>query len=208
MNVQNAPNGMNVNREKRGKRKGKREKFLLSNPFTLFSLLLLFLPSSAYAQGAAPAMTGVQEVIVQYTHFAIPKNSGLCGLEREAIAETLNKSMTFNMVPAFPVASAKPPMMGTARIELVPEIHTVATQTLDCTSWVSLTAQTQSNVHIAPVDVLRNVKIVYWQQGALVSSSQSMHAGQVAELLTKMAQQFAQQYRMDQPPSLPAGPSK
>jgi hypothetical protein len=171
------------------------------SPFVLLAFLLL--PTAVHAQGAAPGMSDVQEVVVQYVHFTTPKAADICGLERETLTNTINKTLTDNAVPAFSVANAKPPMMGVARIELVPEISTISNQSLDCTSWVSLTAQTQSNVRIPPVEVLRNVKIVYWQQGILVPSSQSTHVDQVNDFLTKMAQQFAQQYRMDQPPALP-----
>lgn len=166
--------------------------------------LSLSVPSITHAQGAAPGMTGVQEVLVQYTHFTNSKAADICGLEREAIAKTLGNVLAENAVPALTVTNAKPPMMGVARIDLVPEISTVATQSLDCLSWVSLTAQTQSNVRLPPVDVLRNVKVVYWQQGILITSSQATHADQVSEYLKKMALQFAQQYRIDQPPALPA----
>jgi hypothetical protein len=92
--------------------------------------------------------------------------------------------------------------MGVARIELVPEIASVSTQELDCTSWISLTAQNQTNVHIPPVDTLRNVTVVYWKQGSMVTSGQALHHALIGDLLKKMADQFAQQYHIDQPPEI------
>lgn len=210
MNALNAHSGMSVSKVGTriwGLGTGKERTSPKPQPLVpfVFSFLLTFLPTQVFAQGAAPGMSGVQEVMVQYTHFTVPKTSDMCGLEREAIANAINKTLTENAVPAFPSALAKPPMMGVARIELAPEIATIASQSLDCTSWVSLSAQTQSNTRVPPIDILRNVKIVYWQQGALITSSQSTHADQVIELLTKLSTQFAKQYRMDQPPLLPTG---
>jgi len=148
-------------------------------------------------------MSGVQEVVVQYVRFLDPQKADKCGLQREPLTNAIVKMLTDSNAPAIPTSAAKPPLMGVARIELVPEISTLSNDGLDCTSWVSLSAQTQSNVRIAPIDVLRNVKVVYWQQGLLLATAQSTHASQVRDSLNIMAQQFARQYRLDQPPTLP-----
>lgn len=198
MNGPNAHNGMNVSKTEAGV-----QDWGFRRTGSFLALLLLLIPSCAYAQGAAPGMSGVKEVVVHYARFTDSKTADTCALERESLANAINKTLTDNAVPAIPVATAKPPMMGVARIDLVPEISTIATQDLDCTSWVSLTAQTQNNVVVPPIEVLRNVKIVYWQQGLMVASPQSTHSDRIAEYLKKMALQFAQRYRMDQPPELP-----
>jgi len=211
MNAPNVRNAMNASKSGTriwglGAREEKNFSGLQSLAPLAIALLIFLPPTTAHAQGAAPGMSGVQEVIVQYTHFGDAKNSDSCGLERESIAASLNKILSDSGTPAIPAAIAKPPMMGVARIELVPEIWSLAQQGLDCTSWVSLSAQSQSNVHIPPLDVLRNVKIVYWQKGALIASGQANHAEKVNQLLSEMAQQFAKQYRLDQPPALPKQP--
>ena len=172
--------------------------------FFAAAFLLPIFSSDANAQGAAPGMSGVKEVIVQYARFSNPKVADTCGLVREDLSAALNKVLTENTIPSIPVADAKPPMMGVARIELVPEIATLDSQDLDCTSWVSLTAESQGNVRVPPIDTLRNVKIIYWQRGTLLSSGLSTHQDTVISTLKKMAEQFARQYQLDQPPTGPA----
>jgi hypothetical protein len=167
-------------------------------------LIVIFLsPWAVFAQGAASSMYNVKEIIVQYTRFTNPKSSEECGLTREDLAALLKRSLQgADGVPAIPSSEANPPMLGVARIDLVPEISSFHNEELDCTSWVSLTAQSLSNVTVPPVDVLRNVKIVYWNQGLLVTSNQSVHAKLIEDTLEKMARQFVKQYHIDQPPML------
>ncbi len=172
--------------------------------FTAFYFLSVFVPSLAHAQGAAPGMFGVREIVVQYANFTNPKTADTCGLVREELAGILKKALTDSNVPAIAATDAKPPIMGVARIELVPEIASVNSQDLDCVSWVSLTAQSRSNVRVPPVDTLRSITVVYWRQGTMVASGQASHERLIGDLLKKMAQQFAQQYRIDQPPDIPA----
>lgn len=172
--------------------------------FSCFLGIGLFLASPSMAQqGAVSAMANVKEVLVQYTNFANPKIATLCGLERETIAADITKILQQGSVPYIPVAEAKPVMLGVARIELVPEIATVNADSLSCTSWVSLQAQSRSGLQIPPIPTPRNVTVTYWRGGSLVTSSQSAHARLVSETMTKLSNQFAQQYRLDQPPALP-----
>ena len=170
----------------------------------LESLLILFflllLPSAVYAQGAAPALFGVREIVIQYAHFLYPQASNSCGLVRDNLADELNKVLQGANLPAVSTAIAKPPQIGVARIDLLPEVVSTNSEGLDCTSWVSLTAQSQSNVKVQPVDVLRNVTIGYWHEGTMIASGQSVHAHLVTETLQKMATEFAEQYKLDQRP--------
>jgi hypothetical protein len=170
----------------------------------VFFCLFLCIPLTAQAQTSAPALFDVQEIIVQYTHFGDPKTADACGLVREDLAKIIGKIMQDNGVPAFSVVEAKPPEIDVARIDLVPEIYTFSGNGLDCTSWVSLTAKSEGNVHVPPVDAPRNVTVIYWRQGLMLSSSQALHARVVGEAMQKLAGQFAQKYRLDQPPPLPA----
>jgi len=190
MNAWNAHNAMNVNKV-----------CGLKVAAVLFAAS--FLPSNLYAQASAPGMFDVKEVVIQYARFANPKASDVCGLTREGVNTLLIKTLADGLVPAISVADAKPPMMGVARIEIVPEISTISNQGLDCTSWVSLTAQSQNNVRIPPIDAMRNVTVVYWRKGTLTMTDQSLHSGTVADLLQKMATDFAQRYLLDQPPKIP-----
>ncbi len=178
----------------------------MNKTYVLAAFLAALTPSLAAAetQGTAPGMFDVREVVVQYANFGDPKSADACGLGREEIAARLVKAMTENGVPATLVANAKPPSIGVARIEAITEITTFNNQGLDCTSWVSLAVQSRASVHIPPVEVSRNVTIMYWRDGLMLASSQSTHSRTVEEALDKLAKKFAQQYRLDQPPPLPA----
>jgi len=166
---------------------------------------LLLTPGFAHAQGSAPAMFGVKEVLIQYARFSNPKTADACSLSREDLARAIDKVLTENNIPALTATDAKPPMMGAARIELIPELSTINNGSLDCTSWVSLTAETRNNLRIPPVDTPRSVTVTYWHQGAIIASEHSGHEGLAEDILKKMALQFAQQYRLDQPPEVPPG---
>jgi hypothetical protein len=165
-------------------------------------LCLCLAPSGAHAQGAAPDLFGVREVLVDYARFDDAKASGSCGLYREHIAEVLARSLKGSRVPWFSPADAKPQALGIARISLVPEISSFEGDNLDCVSWISLTAESRTSAVIPPVGTLRSVNVVYWQQHTRVSSSQSIHAQKIDDILEKLAAQFAQQYGLDQPPEL------
>ncbi len=176
------------------------------NLITKSAAVVFFLaaPSLAHAQGgSAPAMFNVKEVVVQYAHFGDPETADTCGLSREELAAALVKTLKDDNVPAMPAAEANPPMIGNARIELVSDIFSFNSQGLDCTSWVSLTAQSRNSVHIPPVDISRNVTITYWHEGALLSSSQATHQHIISDTLQKLARHFAQQYKLDQPTIVP-----
>lgn len=172
--------------------------------FALYLAPVLALPAAAQAaEGAAPEMLGVREVILDYARFSDPKASDTCGLGREQIASELFKALNGTGVPAVPVADAKPPVMGVARIDLIPQIDTHADDNLDCVTWVSLSAESRANAVIPPVATLRGVTVLYWRQHVMIASNQSAHEQLVGDNLEKMAAQFAQQYRLDQPPELP-----
>lgn len=170
----------------------------------LFSLLFCinFAHQNAQAQGYAPEMFGVGEVIVNFAQFDDPKVANSCGLSREKIADLFDNVFKKTDVPAVAVVDARPPISGIARIQLIPQISSYEDQNLDCISWVSLSAESHNNVVIPPVDAPRSVTAVYWRQHAKVFSSQAIHAQKVEEVLKKLAEQFAQQYRIDQPPSI------
>lgn len=172
------------------------------NPL-LMSLLFVSAVEPLYAQSAGPAMLDVKEVLIQSPRFGDTKAADQCGLTREELTGLLEKTLKDNDVPAFSVAEAKPPMLDRARIELMPEIATLNSGGLDCTSWVSLTAQGRASVVIPPVAVARTVTVTYWHDGILLDSDQTTHQRLVGEALEKLARAFAQQYRLDQPPDLP-----
>lgn len=170
----------------------------------LFSALLCLgaVSPEARAQGAAPELFNVGEVIINYVKFEDPKASDSCGLSREQVASIFQKAFFESGVPVMSVVDAKPPMVGVARIQLLPEISTHIDENMNCVSWVSMSAESRANVVIPPVTSPRNVTVVYWRQHTKAVSGQSLHPRKVSDALNKMADQFAQQYRVDQPAAL------
>jgi hypothetical protein len=169
--------------------------------FFLFSALFCIsaAPELSYAQGTAPEMFGVGEVVVEYAQFADPSASDTCSLSREQIASVLSEAFVGTKVPAVAASEAKPQILGIARIQFVPMISSHVDENLGCISWISVSAESRINAVIPPVSPPRSVTAVYWRQNAKVSSGQSIHAKKVAEILKKIVDQFAQQYKLDQP---------
>ena len=164
--------------------------------------VLLTLPAVAQ-QGGTAAMAQVKEVLLQFANFGNTKASGECGLSRESLSDELQRTLKLGSVPFIPINEAKPAMMGVARIDLLPEVITVYNEGLGCTSWVSLAAQSKASVRIPPVELPRSVTISYWRGGQMISSNQTSHPRLVIEAIQKLAKQFSEQYRLDQPPPLP-----
>ncbi len=157
----------------------------------------------ARAQGSASELFGVREVVVEYVRFVDPKVSDSCNLSREKVATVLAKALEGTTVPAIAALDAKPPVMGIARIQLIPQISSHMGENFDCVSWVSLSAESRAAAVIAPVNTLRSFTAVYWRQSVKVASGSAIHPQLVGDMLQKMTAQFAQQYRLDQPPALP-----
>ena len=161
-------------------------------------------PAVVYAQGgAAPELFGVKEVIVEYARFDDPKASESCGLSRERIMDTLIKTLHNTTVPAVEAVESRPVVQGVARVQLIPEVYSYVDENLYCVSWISLSAESHGNVVVPPIGTQRSVTVVYWRQHTEVASNQSPHAQKVDDVLQKVVTQFAQQYRIDQPPELP-----
>lgn len=158
--------------------------------------------SDVLAQSAAPELYGVKEVILEYTRFDSPKVSDACSLSREQVSGVLAKSFAGTSVPAIPSIDAKPPMIGVARIQLIPQISTYSNESLECVSWIGLSAESHSNIVIPPVQTARSVRVIYWQSRMQVSSGQSNHEQKVSDAIRKMAENFTQQYRVAQPPEI------
>ncbi len=171
--------------------------------FLFLTLLYLpFAPQEAQAQGSAPELYNVGEVIINYVKFEDTKASDYCRLEREQIAAVFKKGFLESGVPATAVVDARPPMVGVARIQLLTEISTHVDENMNCVSWISLSAENRATVVIPPVNAPRNVTVVYWRHHMKAVSGQSLHPKKVEDALLKVIDQFSRQYRLDQPPSL------
>ena len=167
-----------------------------------FVFFLLVAPSVTMAQGAAPEMFGVREVVIDNVKFDDPKAADMCGLTRQQIADDIANALAGTGVPAVPVAEARPPVMGVARINLIPTISARADDSLNCTSWVGMSAENRANAVIPPVGSLRSVTVIYWRQHTTALSNQSTHHQVIDDVVKKMTAQFAQQYKLDQPPDI------
>lgn len=155
------------------------------------------------SKSTAPAMMDVKEIILQYSRIGNMRGAEACGIMREDIAQEMYKMLKIEGISAIPVTQAKVVNPKVARMELVPEIVTVATAAGDCTSWVALTAQGASVAVVPPVDMPRSILVTYWRSGQMVASTQSSHHRIARETLLRLTQAFAKQYLLDQPPPLP-----
>jgi hypothetical protein len=169
----------------------------------LLALALTLAPAAAFAQVAAPELFEVREVVINYVRFPDAKAAQTCGLSRDQVATALAKAFVGTGVPVTPVNEVKPPVLGIARIDLVPEISVHTDENLDCISWVSLSAENRVNAVIPPVPTQRGVTVVYWREHSMVTSSQSTHTDAISQMVQKLGSEFAQQYRLDQPPVIP-----
>jgi len=168
----------------------------------LTAFVLCALPSLVLAQGAAPELYGVREVVVDYARFDNPKASDSCGLSREMVSSILSKSFSGTSFPAVMSIEAKPPVLGVARIQLIPQISTYTNDSLDCISWISLTAENKANIVVPPVQTARNLRVIYWQSRMLASSGRTTHEQKVIDALKSMADDLIQRYRVAQPPEI------
>lgn len=161
------------------------------------SICALLFPGFAEASGAAPPLYGVKEVLIRSVHFANPDASDDCGLSNTSIVNALKSDFQGTGLSILTEADNKPPVGNTPRVEMVPEIVSI-NDGLDCRSWVSISAQTDNNIAIAPIDILRNVTVVYWHEGSLINSAQAVHQQFVIDALQKMVVSFGKEYRADQ----------
>jgi hypothetical protein len=156
-------------------------------------------PSPILAAGAAPALDGVKEIIIQPVQFSDPKAADACGLSRDDITGAVLKELQNGNAPVILASEAKPPMIGVARVDLYTQVYTLNSQDLDCASWIETSVTSKSNVVVLPIEVPRSVSIDYWRQGTIVATNQSQHQAMVKYTVEKMMQLFAKQYQVDQP---------
>ncbi|MDD3288569.1 MAG: hypothetical protein PHX43_06145 [Alphaproteobacteria bacterium] len=168
----------------------------------VLAIAALGLASSAHAQTSGNAMLEVKEIVLQHARIGDLKAADYCGFYRGEAMDTLSKLFKQEGMPVTPIAEIKPPVIGQARIDLFPEVVTLDDQSGNCISWIALTAQSQNTLRIPPVETPRSVIITYWRSGLQVSSSQSVHGRVLINTLQKLARQFAEQYKLDQPPTL------
>lgn len=197
MNAKSGPNAMNANKLYE----------LIRQACLLAGLVLLafslFATRGHAAEGSAPAMSNVKEILVLGVKPGNEAVTQMCGIKPDKLTQYIVKTLKSYSLPATSALEAKPTRFDTARIEVLPEILSTNTQGIECTSWVSLTAQSENTLHIPPIETPRNVLVTYWRGGVLVSSVVPSHQQVLTNTFEKLCRKFAQQYRMDQPPPLP-----
>lgn len=157
-------------------------------------------PERAQAQGAAPSLFGIKEIVIMPTQINNPKAAEDCGITRTDILDTLTNVFKSADVPAIDINEAPPSIAEIPRISLRPEIALINNgQGLDCTSWISLSAENKHNLIIPPIAIPKSVQIVYWKEGAITSSTQSAHGQIVYGIVKKLAESFTKQYKASQP---------
>lgn len=164
------------------------------------SCLLAAHPSLAQAQGAAPALYGVKEIVIMPAQINNPKAAEDCGMTRTDVLEILVNAFKEASVPAVDINEAPPSIAEVPRISLRPEVSLINSgQGLDCTSWISLSAESKHNLIVPPIAIPKSVQIVYWREGAITSSTQSAHGQIVHRIVKNLAESFAKQYKASQP---------
>ncbi len=160
-------------------------------------------PALAY-EGAAPSLSGVGEMLLRSPHVGNREAAEACGVGRGEFMDALAQSLKSSGVTVIRESGAKPPVIGVARIDVVPEIVVLSKRGVgDCTSWISLSAQTNNTIRIPPVEAPRSVTVVYWKKGILVSSGETAHSRTVSNEMAGLGRDLGNQHRVDQPPALP-----
>lgn len=179
----------------------------LRRAFAIIGLVLagcwFTLPPVLASEGSAPALSNIQELVVQNIRFGNNTGKSICGVRDDVLLARVVQDLKSYNLPAFSVMEAKPIKIGVARVEIVPEILSTNSQGIECTSWVSLTAQSNNTLRIPPIETPRNIIVTYWRANILVSSSENAHPQVLNDAFDKLTRKFAQQFRMDQPPPLP-----
>lgn len=173
----------------------------MKNVGVLVFAFLAFTPCMAQAAGAAASLFGVKGVVVQSVVFSNKKIADACNLNSDSLMQVVKKSLQTNGVPAVTAAEVNLDTITPAHIDLLPEVTSMDNQGFDCTSWISLSAQTNSNVIVPPIDTLRNVVVLYWHDGSLVETSQVLHERTLEDSLQKMTMRLADKFKADQPPT-------
>jgi hypothetical protein len=163
----------------------------------MFLVSVVLCPGPALAAGAAQALYGVKEVVVHAVHFADPTSSNDCGLSGDDILAALKQDLQAVNIPFKTEADAKTEGPGIARVNLIPEAVTI-NEGLECRTWASISVETDNKLDISPVDMLRNVKVIYWHQGSLITGPQAVHQKSLLEIYKKMVAALAKQYADDQ----------
>lgn len=165
-----------------------------------------FVPlASAHAEASAPALFGVKEIQIEHARMGNAAASAACGTSGGEIAKMVEDSLKMDNLPVFSMVNAPNEKPDSVRITLLPEVTTLQPTDKSCVSWLSLSAQSRNTLLISPLPTPRHAMVTYWSGGVMISSNVSSHSRTINEAVDKLCAQFSRQYRLDQPPVLPAG---
>lgn len=167
----------------------------------LISSLFLTAPACAQAQASLPSLAGVDEIQVQPTRIGNRVSSERCGYTTHDVSDKILALLKSDGLPAFSILESQQLKPNHIRVELLPEVVTLLSPSNDCFSWVSLTVLSEAPVTLPPVQTPRNVTIVYWRGGLMISAPPTSHSKLLFDAASKLAAQFSRQYQLDQPPS-------
>jgi hypothetical protein len=169
----------------------------------LILLTAMTISATARAQEtAAQSLYDVKEIVVRPVRFDDPETAKSCRLAGEDLDAAILKELQDNGLPAIAESNARPTVIDSARIMLVPQIIPYNSQGMDCVTWVSLSAETRNHLRVLPVEIPRVVNVVYWRRGEMVASAVSVHDDHVNAALHAMIREFGQRYKQAQPPTV------
>lgn len=154
------------------------------------------------AAGVVPSLFGINNFMIHQARLANDVASANCGVSSRTASETTLASLktaSLNVVSATEIHKLDE---NSTTVTVLPEVVTMQPQEKSCLSWVSLSVQTRNVVNLPPRKDSRDVKLVYWQGGLLVSTSPHAHQRGVNEALFKLSNLLSTQYFRDQPPKL------
>lgn len=164
---------------------------------------LLSLPAfSAQASNIVPSLYNVEDFVVDFALFGNEKSSNSCGIFKRDLTDQTLKRLQKENLPARASMGRNVKDQSKVSVTLVPKVITIQPSSKQCTSWISLSAQTRNGINLPPADYHREVRLVYWDGGILVHTAEHSHGRSVKEAIDKLIDQLVVRYDADQPPKL------
>ncbi|NCC03531.1 MAG: hypothetical protein EOM37_05720 [Proteobacteria bacterium] len=152
--------------------------------------------------GVVPSLYGVDNFLIHQARLANDVASANCGVSSRTASETTLASLKTATLSVVSASEINKLDKDSSTVTILPEVVTMQPNEKSCLSWVSLSVQTRNVVNLPPRKDPRDIKLVYWEGGLLVSTSPHAHQRGVNEALFKLSSLLSTQYFRDQPPKL------
>lgn len=162
----------------------------------------LFSPLPAQASHIVPSLYKVEDFVVDLTRFNDERKANTCGLFRRDVTDLVLEKMKRDGLPARASLGRDVTDDSKVSVDIVPQIITIKPKEKQCTSWIKLSAQTRNAINLPPATYHREVRLIYWDGGILVHTTEHAHGRSVGEALEKLIDQLVIRYETDQPPTL------